>query len=150
MSDGEQRAAFEKWWPDANVPQHMRKCYTASDVEHAEKEAAYEGWLAAQAQRAPEWQPIETAPQDGFLLVHEDTAIRTLLRIKGVWHKTCYPAIMSPPPWEDAIVGADAKRMLPAGYRLEARDGCCENPTHWMPLPAPPLAATSPQSETPK
>ena len=85
------------------------------------------------------WQPIETAPQDGYMLVHEDGAIRALLRIKGVWHKTGYPAIISH-PWEDVIVGDDVKRFLPLGYRLELRDGCCESPTHWMPLPETPDA----------
>ena len=80
------------------------------------------------------WQPIETAPQDGYMLVHEDGAIRALLRMKGVWHQVGYPAIISH-PWQEVIVGEDAKRVLPPGYRLELRDGCCENPTHWMSMP---------------
>lgn len=86
-----------------------------------------------------EWQPIETAPQDGYFLVHEDEAIRALFRFRGQWQKIGYPAIISN-IWGDAIVGDDAKRFLPPGYRLEIRDGCCENPTHWMPLPEPPKA----------
>lgn len=86
-----------------------------------------------------EWQPIETCPQDGYFLVHEDSAIRALLRIGGVWNKTGYPAIIDP-AWGDVLVGDDALRMLPPGCRLEVRDGCCENPTHWMPLPEAPNA----------
>lgn len=85
------------------------------------------------------WQPIETAPQDGYFLVHEDGATRALFRFRGHWQKIGYPAIISN-MWGDAIVGDDAKRLLPPGYRLEIRDGCCENPTHWMPLPEPPQA----------
>ena len=42
-----------------------------------------------------EWQPIETCPQEGYFLVHEDTAIRLLLRIAGKWHKAGYPALAS-------------------------------------------------------
>jgi hypothetical protein len=84
-----------------------------------------------------EWKTIESAPKDGFMLVHEDGATRALLRHNGVWEKSCYPAIVSH-PWGDVIVGEDTKRFLPPGYRLEARDGCCESPTHWMPLPPPP------------
>lgn len=85
------------------------------------------------------WRPIETAPRDGYMLVHEDSAIRALLRIDGVWHKCGYPALIEP-TWGDVLVGEDAKRMLPPGYRLELRDGCCDNPTHWMPMPSAPSA----------
>jgi hypothetical protein len=85
----------------------------------------------------PQWRPIAEAPRDGFMLVHEDAAIRALLRIDGVWHKPGYPAIISP-QWGDALVGDDARRMLPPGYRLELRDGCCEEPTEFIPLPPAP------------
>ena len=84
-----------------------------------------------------EWQPIETAPETGYMLVHEDGAIRALMRINGKWKNTCYPAVIVP-PWNDALVGDDALRLLPAGASLIVRDGCCESPTHWMPLPEPP------------
>ena len=34
------------------------------------------------------WRPIETAPKDGYFLVHEDGAIRVKLRHKGVLGKS--------------------------------------------------------------
>jgi hypothetical protein len=107
--------------------------HTLRNVIWAQLEAA-----AARAVAQPGWMPIETAPETGYFLVHEDGAIRALLRANGKWEKPCYPAIVSE-MWEsNVLVGDDAKRLLPKGYRLEARDGCCENPTHWMPLPAAP------------
>jgi hypothetical protein len=88
------------------------------------------------------WQPIETAPADGYMLVHEDGAIRALLRLKGAWQAPGYPALVANSHWAEVLVGDDAKRILePLGYRLAIRDGCCENPTHWMPLPPAPEAA---------
>lgn len=83
---------------------------------------------AAQVSVPEGWQPIETAPQDGYILVHEDGAFRALLRINGAWHRPAYPAIITH-PFGEVIVGDDANRLLPTGYRLELRDGCCENPT---------------------
>jgi len=108
-------------------------------------------WLAAPPARAAApadaWQPIETAPASGYMLVHEDGAIRALLRhADGRWEAPTYPALVTivPPGMEHAehaMVGAAAARFLrPHGLRLALRDGCCENPTHWMPLPDPPAA----------
>jgi len=99
---------------------------------------------AVEASKPPQaasngWQPIETAPQDGYMLVHEDTAIRALMRINGAWSQVAFPAIISH-PWGDVIVGEGVKHFLPKGYRLAIQDGCCETPTHWMPLPPPPTA----------
>jgi hypothetical protein len=83
------------------------------------------------------WQPIETAPDD-FVLVHEDGAMRALIHTNGKWKNPSYPALVSL-AWGDVLVGDDAKHVLaPLGYRLELRDGCCENPTEWMALPEAP------------
>ena len=35
-----------------------------------------------------DWQPIETCPQDGFFLVHQDGAIRLMFRTRGEWQAT--------------------------------------------------------------
>ena len=94
------------------------------------------------------WRPIETAPQDGYLMCYEDGAYRLKLRHEGKWLDTAYAGIECA-PWGDVAVGADAQRILDmradAGrYKLVVRDGCCENPTHWMPLPEPPGLAAPP------
>lgn len=49
--------------------------------------------------------------------MHEDTAIRLMLRLKGSWQKTGYPALVLG-PWGDVIVGDDAKRLLPPNAPL--------------------------------
>lgn len=55
-----ERAKFEAWWPDAELPQHMRNGYTAGDVERAEKDAAQEAWLARAVLAALEATPRYT------------------------------------------------------------------------------------------
>lgn len=93
----------------------------------------------AQPAQIPAWLPIESAPKDGYFLVYEDGAMRALFRSNGVFQPVGYPALVTSNHWNDRLVGDDAKRALePMGYRLEICDGCCENPTHWMPLPAAP------------
>ena len=73
-----------------------------------------------------EWQPIETAPKDGTRLI--------LLRGKGVvcgyWNDDKYIQ-KSQPYWSH-----DQERIW------GVRDAKTNQPTHWMPLPAPPSAAS--------
>ena len=68
-----------------------------------------------------DWQPIETAPRDGIsiLLAHDIFEYVVI----GFWSET-----------------EDTEMWAGTGY-----DGAF--PTHWMPLPAPPLTA-SPAPET--
>jgi hypothetical protein len=91
------------------------------------------------------WQPIETAPESGYFMVYEDGAYRLRLRHEGKWLDTAYAGIECA-PWGDVAVGRGAQRILDmrataGAYKLVVRDGCCDNPTHWMPLPAPPVSA---------
>lgn len=91
------------------------------------------------------WQPIETAPASGYFMVYEDGAYRLRLRHESKWLDTAYAGIECA-PWGDVAVGQDAQRILDmrataGAYKLVVRDGSCENPTHWMPLPAPPQSA---------
>jgi hypothetical protein len=116
--------------------------YSAAADEIADLRAQLE------AAQADAWRPIETAPESGYMLVYEDGAIRALLRHPGGrWEAPGFPALVNiaPPGMEyaeHAIVGEEAARFLrPHNLRLALRDGCCESPTHWMPLPAPPVDA---------
>lgn len=79
-----------------------------------------------------EWQPIETAPRDGTPVLvfipapypeHDDPKMATAVYFgrKWGWEVWCLPA-----EWDGQVVD---KSLVDA-------------PTHWMPLPAPPEAAT--------
>lgn len=85
-----------------------------------------------------EWQPIETAPKDGSRVL-----VAWVDRGNGEWHQRCV--------WwgkKFDISGYDESNELTL-WRSEWTDGCVESfgyeevrayePTHWMPLPAPPI-----------
>jgi hypothetical protein len=63
-------------------------------------------WIAGKESKSADWQPIETAPKDGDVLLWE--------------------------PGRPVVVGNYYK-----GYWAED-DGWAFDPTHWMPLSAPP------------
>lgn len=73
----------------------------------------------AELEAAQEWRPIESAPRDGsrMLLALCDSG-HVYWCVSGVWSKRFKN-------WNDG--------MEPAGLA---------DPTHWMPLPAPPKVAT--------
>lgn len=77
------------------------------------------------------WQPIETAPRDGFFLVYEDGAMRAMFRHNGEFQSPAYAAIDG--EYGENIVGDDAKRLT--GGRLLKVCDIIREPTHWMPLP---------------
>jgi hypothetical protein len=65
------------------------------------------------------WQPIETAPRDGAWFL-------------GYWPEAgVLPARITPTQWEEWT--ADGARFV------DIADHLFEQPTHWMPLPEPPL-----------
>jgi hypothetical protein len=68
------------------------------------------------------WQPIATLTEDGLYLVHQDGAIRTMLREKGVWVSTAVALDV----WGDP------------DRRIKVRETGVYEPTHWMPLPEAP------------
>lgn len=74
----------------------------------------------------PSWQPIETAPKDGWFLAFRDNRI-----ILCHWDDDRYATTKPKPFWG----GSD----YPRGMRF-MRD--C-TPTHWMPLPEPPTGEQS-------
>jgi hypothetical protein len=80
-----------------------------------------------------EWQPIETAPEDGTLVL--------------VWGPQMGVACdgMSIAAWHDdertiAEVGRPAWRAYVAGFRVydDSNLDLSNQPTHWMPRPLPP------------
>lgn len=73
-----------------------------------------------------EWQPIETAPKDGTMVVlHWDWEPLTVVGYFG--------ASTNQPP------GDDPERETWRVHWDEATlDGGFDEPTHWMPLPSPP------------
>lgn len=79
------------------------------------------------------WQPIETAPKDGTRIL--STGGRPDL------HYDDFPET-APPPEAVVIWWNDNGQFDPAGWRFCSYDsgyyGDWEDPTHWMPLPAPP------------
>ena len=81
-----------------------------------------------------DWQPIETAPKDEFLLLHEDGAIRC-----GMWENNKWVPAEIPVLVDEAgnrIVSRELA-MLQPGRSLEL-SGFLYEPTHWMRLPDPP------------
>lgn len=73
--------------------------------------------LYTSAPRVPKWQPIETAPKDGRVLL-------------GTWKTS----------WTDASSVHIETIQFSCGTWVYAYDGDCGSvePTHWMPLPEPP------------
>jgi len=85
---------------------------------------------AAQAERDAwgwTWQPIETAPKDGsYLLVSNGHGV-WVARFKSVYQSGWKP----PSPWQSMMLN---HAHIPSAKRNGS-------PTHWMPLPTPPIAA---------
>lgn len=82
-----------------------------------------------------DWQPIETAPRDAFVLLYEDGAMRCGMWESGRWVPAEIPVLI------DAVGNELVSRQLEElrGERLRL-SGFLYEPTHWMPLPAPPQA----------
>lgn len=106
-------------------PDHVGKLITTTQAE------AYADARVAESQQ---WQPIETAPKDGRTLLlgcfNSHGKWRTM---RGEWMSEEYiaeyweePDGVEPGWFETAVEAED----IPNCWRIE--------PTHWMPLPAPP------------
>lgn len=80
-----------------------------------------------------DWQPIETAPKDEFILLYEDGMMRCGLWENGGWHPAEIPVLIDKS--ENMIVSRELQALR--GERL-ILSGFVYEPTHWMPLPEPP------------
>lgn len=69
-----------------------------------------------------EWQPIETCPQHGLFIVHQDGAIRIMFRDGGEWQATALALDQYGDP----------------DHRIKVRETGVYAPTHWMQIPEPP------------
>lgn len=81
-----------------------------------------------------EWQPIETAPKDEFLLLYEDGMMRCGMWEGGKWQPAEIPILVN--EVGNHIVSRELAQLRP-GQRLELI-GFLYEPTHWMRLPDPP------------
>ena len=75
-----------------------------------------------------EWQPIETAPRDARVILYRPTGLHVARVVVGCYRDERY-SDRPRPYWTH-----DLERME---GKLNAR---AHQPTHWMPLPAPPEA----------
>ena len=81
------------------------------------------------------WMPIETAPKDGsYLLVSNGHGV-WVARFKSVYQSGWKP----PSPWQSMMLN---HAHIPSAKRNGS-------PTHWMPLPTPPIAALAEGAQEP-
>lgn len=86
-----------------------------------------------------EWEPIETAPLGEFILCFDGQNQEIFIAERegecGVWsHLVAHSA------FDEGEYGwPDEDRRIMVG----GADGLMANPTHWMPLPAPPAEAVT-------
>lgn len=92
------------------------------DPQGADKLAALDH--ALDALEAVEWRPIETAPKDGTAILAWNEDYISI----ALWNKACKQ-------WAD---------LTDQGIGDEC--AYTDNPTHWMPLPAPPADAVEVKS----
>ena len=79
------------------------------------------------------WQPISTCPETGFFLVHEDGAIRTMMRYEGKFELPDIPVLVN--EFGDRLV---SREVFDAYGKTLQISGCIREPTHWMPIPDAP------------
>ena len=88
------------------------------------------------------WQPIETAPENGFVLICSAKAGFENIK-NGVTHPDDYRVTVSV-AWRDASI-RDEWIVAYAGELCDTEIyvDYVQEPTHWMPLPAPPIEITN-------
>jgi hypothetical protein len=100
--------------------------------EEALVNAALRASVAAPPSPVPQWQPIETAPQDGsyFLAANQ----------WGVWVATYAPKAVSGYEFDDPV-----RTVMLNHWHIKEKRQQYLAATHWMPLPAAPQADGAPK-----
>ncbi len=97
-------------------------------------EADAENLALSEPQAAQDWQPIETAPKDGTTIIAYSPG--------GTYQNgIAYPACVGTAYWRNADTlnpGMWCGPYNPRGY-----------PTHWQPMPAPPVLSAPPEADKP-
>ncbi len=115
--------AHEQWAmsPESSSTEAATCTVFASQIrDWAERIAALTSQAGSDPQARQEWQPIESAPKNETFLAFQIASVRDVKYPRLFlcsWHQG---DALNPPRWHDGMIGAQ--------------------PTHWMPLPAPPSA----------
>jgi hypothetical protein len=91
-----------------------------------------------------DWQPIESAPRDGMVLLYEDGAMRLAFWEDGQWTQPAVPVLVT--EHGDRLTRREVAQRNP--HETLALSDCLYEPTHWMPRPAPPTALKAQSPET--
>lgn len=111
----------------------------ATSEQKAHWQEGYKSALRAQpAPQADEWQPIESAPRDGTAVLITDGTVR--------YDAECFPDERI---FEGVTIGiwSSYEAAWHGGYGSEYDAVYWHYPTHWRPLPAPPLAKEADHGE---
>jgi hypothetical protein len=119
--------AFESWWED----NAMQVGSSRSDFEQC--------WATAVLAARPAWQPIETAPKDGAMILLARNQRVTL----GHWEPEHWPTASEHHASTGEYLGQFETGQCDEAYWASEDGGFTEEepPSHWMPLPTPPGAA---------
>lgn len=135
MTPDQDREAFEKW---ARHKADLRKGSAGEYVDIFAR-VMLDAWQA-RASMQPDWKPIETAPKNGrTLLLGYFNSLGNWRTVRGQWMSQEYIDEYSYSDWCDAEPGwyeiAEEADEPPNSWWIE--------PTHWMPIPPPPMKEQS-------
>lgn len=120
-----------KGWMNPLIPESTRIKIAYDEITRLRTELV----AGREREARMQWQPIETAPKDGsYLLVSNGHGV-WVARFKSVYQSGWKP----PSPWQSMMLNH-------AHIPIAKRNG---SPTHWMPLPTPPIAALAEGAQEP-
>lgn len=111
----------------------------ADHIEALERQLAE---LRKAERRAPEWQPIETAPKDGtrIMLGRAENDDQPGISTVGWWQEAIEDGI-DYMGGDAGFVDCDFQAFCPGrSFGVPSQRYAATQPTHWMPLPASPTA----------